>query len=179
MIRDACEKDENIVEFIGNVSNVNIDKVCNQLWFLFPRLEVVQFIDVGSEVSENGPTCLIFSDFFYQKVMRMHIGTLSNVDFILIFYQTTENLEKCCYIEQLSTDIQILIILYGFQVGSLILFNPITVVVIYGGGNSIFNLQEHNLIVIWDLILRDDFHHSILIFCDSLIVKYDNVSQEI
>ena len=37
--------------------------------------------------------------------MRVHIGTFTNINFILIFYQTTENLEKCSNVEELSTDI--------------------------------------------------------------------------
>ena len=41
MIRDAGEQDENIIELIGNISNIGVDKICNKLGFFFPRLEVV------------------------------------------------------------------------------------------------------------------------------------------
>ena len=51
-------------------------------------------------MASNWPTLSIYSDGFDQKLVRMHVCTFTNVNFVLIFNKATKNLKKCSNIEQ-------------------------------------------------------------------------------
>jgi hypothetical protein len=108
VIRRIGYEDDNVLDFRGDVVEISSQEIDEELT-LFLFTEVVEFVYVGTQMTDYWPTGLVLSDAGHKETMRMHVGTLTDVHFIGVFYQTTEDLEESGNIEQLRADMKIFV----------------------------------------------------------------------
>ena len=72
-----------------------------------PIVNVVELIEIGSDVSPERPTLPTSIDVVYQHLKRVSFGQFSNVDDIFPFDHHRHNLEECVSIGQLGRDLDI------------------------------------------------------------------------
>lgn len=56
--------------------------------------DIIEFVDVGTQVTGNWPAPSIELKLVSEEVVGMHVGALTNVYFIFVLNQPTENLEE-------------------------------------------------------------------------------------
>jgi hypothetical protein len=59
-----------------------------------------------------------------QKIQGVHVGTLTDIDYVLVLNQGTEYLKKGSKIKKLGTYIQFLVVSNASVVNFLVLLNP-------------------------------------------------------
>lgn len=128
--------------------------------------------------------------------MGMHVCALADIHLVLVLDQSSEYLEEGRQIEQLRADIQVLIVIQCPMISLPIVAHPLHIVILDPRRKllifdiritlrpspraiPILNIKIDNLIIIRDLILRDDLHNNILILGDPLVIEDDNIAEEI
>ena len=88
-------------ELLLDDEEVDIREGLPEQTVLLPALEVVQFVEIGSQVSDDDPAVAGFLQYLVQKLYGVHIAGFTDVDNILVLYQCAEDLEESCEVEKL------------------------------------------------------------------------------
>lgn len=85
------------------------DENFKQSSIFLSTFEVIQFVNVGSEMTYQRPAMIRIFQNFQQEVQGMHVCTLTDVDNVLVFNQSWKDLEKGGQVEKLRAYIKICI----------------------------------------------------------------------
>ena len=88
-------------ELLLDDEEVDIREGLPEQTVLLPALEVVQFVEIGPQVSDDDPAVAGFLQYLVQKLYGVHIAGFTDVDDILVLYQRAEYLEESCEVEKL------------------------------------------------------------------------------
>lgn len=100
----------------------------------------------------------------------MHVVTLTDVNFVLVFDESREDFEKSCNIEEFWPNIEILIGKQGFLIPAWVGEDPGCMLMADSFWYAFF-FHEDDLIVVRNLDLGDYLHNDVLVFCYALIIK--------
>ena len=75
-------------------------------------------------MSNQGPAVVGAFKTSEQKNQRVHVGTLTDINYVLVLNQGTENLKKGSKIKKFGTYIQFLVVSNASVVNFLVLLNP-------------------------------------------------------
>lgn len=156
-----------------------VDELLEQCGVLLPALEIVELVDVGSQVPDYGPAVLSLLQEAEQENQRVHVGALADIDDVFVLDQSGEDLEEGSNVEQLGTDVQVGVSPDGEEIVLFVKVHPMLEAAGYPLGEAVVSVEDDDLVLAGDLVLGDDFHDYVLVDVVALVVEDDYDSEEV
>lgn len=82
---------------------------------------------------DHWPTLVIVGNELDEKIVWVHVCTLTDVHLVLILDEPAEDLEEGCDVEQLRADVQVSVVLEGLEVIFFVALDPLLIVLLDDG----------------------------------------------
>ena len=102
VVGDVADQFGQPQQFLLDCEEVHIREGLPEQTVLLPALEVVELVEVGSQVPDYNPAVARFFQNLVQKLDGVHVASFPDVDHVLILYQGAEDLEEGSEVEKLG-----------------------------------------------------------------------------